>query len=89
MRKNLIQKSELMVRIKRTLCIIFIVLGFTISQVNPLSSIINIGPKQAFAGTQTIPAIYQTAITEIKNRQTETGSIISEHTNIKKTDTLR
>ncbi len=62
-------------------------LGFTISQANPLSSIINIGPEQIYAATQTIPAKYQTAIINIKNRQTETGSIISEHVNVKKTDT--
>jgi hypothetical protein len=54
------------------------------SPVNPLSRIINIGPGQTYAATPTIPAKYQTAITEIKNRQTETGSIISEHINVKK-----
>ena len=73
-----------MVRIKRTLYISVIMLGFTISQANPLSSIINIGPEQIYAATQTIPAKYQTAIINIKNRQTETGSIISEHVNVKK-----
>ena len=73
-----------MQRIKRTLYVSFIILGFTISPVNPLSPIINIGPEQIYAATPTIPTKYQTAITEIKNRQTETGSIISEHVNVKK-----
>lgn len=54
------------------------------SPVSPLSPIINIDPGQTYAATPTIPAKYQTAITEIKNRQTETGSIISEHINVKK-----
>ena len=42
------------------------------------------GPEQIYAATPTIPAIYRTPITEIKNKQTETGSVISEHVNIKK-----
>jgi hypothetical protein len=62
----------------------FIILGFTISPVNPLSPLINIGPEQTYAATPAIPAIYQTAIIKIKNRQTETGSIVSEHINVKK-----
>ena len=73
-----------MQRIKRTLYISFIILGFTISPVNPLSSMINIGPEQTYAATPAIPAIYQTAIINIKSRQTETDSIISEHVNVKK-----
>ncbi len=55
-----------------------------ISPVNPLSPMISIGPEQSYAATPTIPAIYQTAIINIKNKQTETGSIISEHVNVKK-----
>ena len=54
------------------------------SLVNPLSPIINIGPEQIFAATPTIPVKYQTAITEIKSRQTGSDSIISEHVNVKK-----
>ena len=73
-----------MQRIKRTFYISVIILGFTISPVNPLSPLVNIGPEQTYAATPAIPAKYQTAITEIKNRQTETGSIVSEHINIKK-----
>ena len=73
-----------MQRIKRTLYISLIILGFTISPVNPLSPMINIGPEQTYAGTPTIPAKYQTAIIKIKNEQTETGSIVSEHINVKK-----
>ncbi len=73
-----------MQRIKRTLYISFIILGFTISQVNPLSSIINIGPEQIYAATPTVPAKYQTAIINIRNKQTETGSMISEHVSVKK-----
>ncbi len=73
-----------MQRIKPTLYISIIMLALTISPINPLSSVINIGPAQIYAATQTIPTKYQTAITEIKNRQTETDSMISEHTNIKK-----
>ena len=85
MRKNnVMQKSALMQRIKRTLYISFIILGFTISPVNPLSPMMNIGPEQTYAATPTIPAIYQTAIIKIKNKQTETGSIVSEHINVKK-----
>jgi hypothetical protein len=45
---------------------------------------INIGPEQTYAATPTIPAIYQTAIIKIKNKQIETGSIVSEHVNVKK-----
>jgi hypothetical protein len=45
---------------------------------------INIGPEQTYAATPAIPAIYQTAIVNIKSRQTETDSIISEHVNVKK-----
>jgi hypothetical protein len=55
-----------------------------ISPVNPLSPMINIGPEQTYAATPKIPAIYQTAIIKIKNKQTETGSIVSEHINVKK-----
>jgi len=73
-----------MQRIKRTLYISFIILGFTISPVNPLYPMINIGPEQTYAATPTIPAIYQTAIIKIKNKQIETGSIVSEHVNVKK-----
>ena len=73
-----------MQRLKRTLYISFIILGFTISPVNPFSPMISIGPEQTYAATPTIPAIYQTAIINIKNKQTGTGSIISEHVNVKK-----
>lgn len=73
-----------MQRIKLTFSISVIVLSFMISPVNPLSPVINIGPAQIYAATPSIPTKYQTAITEIKNRQTETGSMVSEHTNIKK-----
>ncbi len=73
-----------MQRIKHTLYISVIILGFTISPVNLLSPVINIGPEQTYAATPTIPAKYQTAIINIKNKHTETGSIISEHINIKK-----
>jgi len=73
-----------MQRIKRTLYISFIVLGFTISPVNPLPHMINIGAEQTYAATPTIPAKYQIAIIKIKNKQTEAGSIVSEHINVKK-----
>ena len=73
-----------MQRIKLTFYISVVVLSFMISPVNPLSPVINIGPAQIYAATPSIPTKYQTAITEIKNRQTETGSMVSEHTNIKK-----
>ena len=73
-----------MKRIKRTFYISFIILAFTISPVNPLSPLINIGPEQTYAETPVIPAKYQTAIINIKSKQTETDSIISEHVNVKK-----
>ena len=73
-----------MQRIKHTFYISVIVLGFMISPVNLFPPVINIGPAQIYAATHTIPTKYQTAITEIKSRQTETDSVISEHTNIKK-----
>ncbi|GAX60467.1 superfamily II DNA helicase [Candidatus Scalindua japonica] len=73
-----------MLRIKRTLYINFIVLAFTISPVNPLSPLTNIGHERVFAETPVIPAKYQTAIINIKSKQTETDSIISEHINVKK-----
>ena len=78
-----------MQRIKHTLYIRVIILDFTLSPVNPLSPVINIGPEQIYAATSIVPAKYQTAIINVKNKQTETGSIISEHVNIKKTDTLQ
>ncbi len=68
-----------MQRIKHTFYISVIVLGFMISPVNPFPPVINIGPAQIYAATHTIPTKYQTAITEIKSRQTETDSVISEH----------
>ena len=77
-------RSVRMQRTKRIFYISVIVLSFMISPVNPLSPVINIGPAQIYAATATIPTKYQTAITEIKYRQTEAGSMISEHTNIKK-----
>lgn len=73
-----------MKRIKPALYISIIILVLTISPINPFSSVINVGPAQIYAATQTIPTKYQTAITEIKNRQLATGSVISEHINIKK-----
>ncbi len=73
-----------MQRIKRILYIIAIVLVFKISPVGPLSPIINIGPEQIYADTPKVSASCQLAITEIKKRQAETGSIISEHTTIKR-----
>jgi hypothetical protein len=73
-----------MTRIKPALYISIIILILTISPINPLSSVINVGPVQIYAATHTIPTKYQTAITEIKNRQLATGSVISEHINIKK-----
>ncbi len=73
-----------MQKIRHTLYLSFIILGFTISPVNPICSIFNIDLQQIYAATPAVPAKYKTAITEIKNRQTETGSVISEHTNVKK-----
>ena len=40
-----------------------------ISPVNPLSTVINIGPAQIYAATHTIPAKYQTAIQANRDRQ--------------------
>ena len=73
-----------MQRIKRTFYISFIILAFTISPVNPLSPVTYIGPGQVYAETPVIPAKYQKAIINIKSKQTETDSIISEHINVKK-----
>ncbi len=70
-----------MQRIKPTIYISIIILALTIS---PISSVINIGPAQIYAATNIIPTKYQTAIADIKNKQTETNSVVSEHTNIKK-----
>ncbi|WP_133111938.1 hypothetical protein [Candidatus Scalindua japonica] len=73
-----------MQRIIRTIYISFIILAFTINPVNPLSPLAYIGHKEVYAATSAIPAKYQTAIINIRDRQADTGSIISEHVNIKK-----
>lgn len=72
-----------MKRIKKTLYISLIALGLTITPANPASTILNIGPKKAYAANA-IPAEDQSAITKIKNEQTETGSVVSEHVNEKR-----
>ncbi len=75
------QKLTRMKRIKKTLYISLIALSLVINPANPVLTMFNTGPKEAYAATITIPAKYQSAITKIKNEQTETGSIISEHVN--------
>ncbi|GJQ60595.1 MAG: hypothetical protein D8M57_13795 [Candidatus Scalindua sp. AMX11] len=71
-----------MQRIKKTFYISLIALGF-INLVGSLLPLFNACTKQAYAGEIQISAEDQYAITEIKNRQTATGSIVSEHVNKK------
>ncbi len=73
-----------MKRIKHTFYISLVILAFTISPINPFSPVAYIGSDHVYAATTTIPAKYQTAIIEIKSKQTDTDSIISEHINGKK-----
>jgi hypothetical protein len=71
-----------MQRIKKTFYISLIALGF----INPAGSLLplfNTYTKQAYAAETQISAEDQSAITEIKNGQTATGSIVSEHVNKK------
>ena len=70
-----------MQRIKKTLYISLFALALIINPANPVSTMFNIGPKEAYAVTTTIPAQYQSAITKIKDEQAETGSMVSEHVN--------
>jgi hypothetical protein len=82
--EKVFSKCYVKCQIKKSLFISLIVLVFTINSVDFVPTIFNIGPEQIYAATPTIPAKYQTAIINIKNKQTGTGSIISEHVNIKK-----
>jgi hypothetical protein len=75
------QKLTLAQKIEKTLYISLIILSLTINPANPVLAVFNIGHKEAYAATTTIPAEDQSAIIKIKNEQTETGSIISEHVN--------
>jgi hypothetical protein len=74
----------IMKRIKKTLYISLIALSLIINPANPVSIMFNTGSKEAYAATTAIPAEDQSAITKIKNEQTETGSMVSEHVNEKR-----
>ncbi|MGR3301148.1 MAG: hypothetical protein ACUZ8I_01455 [Candidatus Scalindua sp.] len=70
-----------MKRIKRTLYISLFSLALIINPAGPVSTMFNIGPEQVYAGTSAISAKNQSAIKKIKSKQTEAGSIVSEHVN--------
>ncbi|MHC4270439.1 MAG: hypothetical protein ACYSTS_18550 [Planctomycetota bacterium] len=72
-----------MQRIKKTFYISLITLGFSINPAGSLLPELNICNKQAYAAVTKISTVDQPAITKIKNRQTATGSIVSEHVNKK------
>ena len=70
-----------MKKIKRILYIILFSLTLIINPAGPVSTIFNIAPKQAYAKTPVISAKNQASIKKIKSKQTEAGSIVSEHVN--------
>ena len=70
-----------MQRIKKTIYISLIALGFAINPGGTLLSVFNIFTKQAYAAVTKMSVEDQSAITRIKNEQTATGSIVSEHVN--------
>ena len=70
-----------MKRIKHIIYISLFSLTLIINPANPASTILSIGPEQAYAETPAISAKNQTAIKKIKSEQTEAGSIVSEHIN--------
>ena len=72
-----------MQRIKKTFYISLIALGFVINPAGSLLPVFNIYTKQAYAAATKIPAKDQSAITKIRNEQTATGSVVSEHVNKK------
>lgn len=75
------QSLSIIQRTKKTLYISLTTFYLIISPVTTLSIMSNIDPQEAYAATITIPAKYQTAITQIRNEQTETGSMVSVHVN--------
>lgn len=75
------QRLAIIQRTKKTLYISLTTFYLIISPVTTVSIMSNIDPQEAYAVTTTIPAKYQTAITKIRNEQTETGSMVSEHVN--------
>ncbi len=72
-----------MQRIKKTFYISLIALGFVINPAGSLLPVFNLYTKQAYAAATKISAEDQSVITKIKNEQTATGSIVSEHVNKK------
>jgi hypothetical protein len=79
------QRLTIIQRTKKTLYISLVTFYLITSPVTPVSIMSaimsNIDPQEAYAVTTTIPAKYQPAITKIKDEQTETGSMVSEHVN--------
>ena len=73
-----------MQRIKKTFYIILIALGLEINPAGSLLPVFNIFTNQAYATATKISAETQLAITKIRNEQTATGSIVSEHLNVKR-----
>ena len=73
-----------MQRIKKTFYIILIALGFAINPAGSLLPVLNIYSKQAYAAATKISTEDQSAITKIRHEQTATGSIVSEHLNVKR-----
>ncbi|MFQ5688596.1 MAG: hypothetical protein ACE5GV_18285, partial [Candidatus Scalindua sp.] len=71
----------MMKRIKRIHYITLFALALIINPAGPVSTMLDIGIEQAYAETPTISAKNQTAIKKIKSKQTEAGSIVSEHIN--------
>ena len=70
-----------MERLKKTIYISIIALGFVIYPTGSLMSVFKIYTKQAYAAVPEMSAEDRSAITKIKNEQTATGSIVSEHVN--------
>ncbi|MHC4270617.1 MAG: hypothetical protein ACYSTS_19475 [Planctomycetota bacterium] len=72
-----------MKKITKTFYIVLIAVGFAVNPVGSLLPVFNVYTKQVYAAVTTISAEDQLAITKIKNEQTATGSIVSEHVNKK------
>ncbi len=73
-----------MQRIKKIFYIILIALGLVINPAGSFLPVFNIFTNQAYATATRISAETQSAITKIRNEQTATGSIVSEHLNVKR-----
>jgi hypothetical protein len=73
-----------MQRIKKTFYIILIALVLAVNPAGSLLPVFNIYTKHVYAAATEISTEDQSAITKIRNEQTATGSMVSEHLNVKR-----